>query len=158
MKQTDRLFLLAGLWLAMATASAAHAADAGSTKPDQTPPCIKAADAPRLRTSGFWEAVYEAFNGPQCQSVVRVLMQLQDGKKEGGRKLHDKPLNKAAAEKELAEARADPDFKAQLDAALRGVNEPAGRRIVEAAVLEDLGYFGARELLVNELAAAGAPR
>lgn len=131
-----------GCWLGLSLA-ATSAAGAASE------PCQKAVD--QLRSSSLLDALVTAVKGPQCSSVIRVLGELQKGKSAGGRKLKPGQFDRAAAEKELVAARADPAFKESLRAALNGVTDPAARKVVEAAVLEDAGYFGARELLMNEL-------
>jgi hypothetical protein len=130
-------------WLTLSSAAPAD----GAATPQPT--CVK--DASQLRKSDLVSALSTAIAGSQCSSVLRVLAELQNGKRSGGRKLNDKPLDVAAAQKELVAARADTQFTARLNAALSGVSDPNARKVVEAAVLDDLGYFGARELLVGEL-------
>jgi hypothetical protein len=130
-------------WLGFFVAAPSAAAAAS----DQ--PCQKAVD--QLRSSSLLDALWTAVKGPQCSSVIRVLGELQKGKSAGGRKLKPGQFDRAAAEKELVAARADPGFKESLRTATSGVTDPAARKVVEAAVLEDAGYFGARELLMNEL-------
>lgn len=129
-----------GLSLAATRAAAAAAAE---------PACLKSVD--HLRSSSLFQALKTAFTGEQCSSVLRVLGELQKGKSAGGRKLKPGQFDRAAAEKELAAARADPAFTENLRTASSGVADPAARKVVEAALLEDAGYFGARELLMNEL-------
>ncbi len=115
----------------------------------QQPPCLK--DVNQLKKSDLVSAVWTALTGEQCSSVLRVLTELQNGKRAGGRKLNDKPLDLAEAQKELAAARADAEFTSKLNMAVSGVSDPTARKAVEAAVLDDLGYFSARELLMAEL-------
>lgn len=116
------------------------------------PSCVSGPAAEKLRSSQFFQAVWDAFRGPQCANVVRVLSELQSKPVAGGRKLHDKPFDRAAAQKELQAARADSEFVAKLGPALQGISDANARKVVEAAVLEDLGFFGARQLLMEELA------
>lgn len=105
-----------------------------------------------LRSSNFLKAVASALTGTHCGAVVKVLEQLQSTKKSGGRKLHEgKPLDRAAAQAELQKARSDPDFTRRLAAASNGVTEPTGRLVVEAALLDDEGYFAARQLLMEDI-------
>lgn len=132
-----------GCWLAL-SAALPRATLAASEKS-----CVKS-DAVE-RKSSLFAALTSAIAGPQCSSVMRVLVELQKGKSAGGRKLKPGHFDRAAAEKELATARADPAFNESLRAALSGVTDPAARKVVEAAVLDDAGYFSARELLMNEL-------
>jgi hypothetical protein len=135
-------FVAVGCWLGLSLAAPSAAAAAPE-------PCQKSID--KLQSSSLLDALSKAVTGPQCSSVIRVLGELQKGKSAGGRKLKPGQFDRAAAEKELTVARADPAFKESLRAALSGVTDPAARKVVEAAVLEDAGYFGARELLMNEL-------
>jgi hypothetical protein len=131
-----------GCWLGLSLAAPSSAAAASET------PCKKAVDQ---LSSSLFEALKTAVKGEQCSSVIRVLAELQKGKSAGGRKLKPGQFDRAAAEKELATARADPAFNESLRAALSGVTDPTARKVVEAAVLDDAGYFSARELLMNEL-------
>jgi hypothetical protein len=136
------LVVAVGCWLGLSVAAPSSAAAASET------PCKKAVDQ---LSSSLFEALKTAVKGEQCSSVVRVLLELQKGKSAGGRKLKPGQFDRAAAEKELAMARADPVFNDSLRTALSGVTDPAARKVVEAAALDDAGYFGARELLMNEL-------
>lgn len=125
--------------------------------------CMAAAAAPQavcpndkqldeLRSSNFLKAVGSALTGTHCSAVVKVLAQLQATKKPGGRKLHEgKPLDRAAAQAELLKARSDPDFTSKLTAVSEGVTDPTGRLVVEAALLDDEGYFAARQLLMEDI-------
>jgi hypothetical protein len=132
-----------GCWLGLSLAAPGAAVAASET------PCLKADGVER--SSSLFAALKTAIAGQQCSSVMRVLVELQKGKTPGGRKLKPGQFDRAAAEKELATARADPAFNESLRAALSGVTDPTARKVVEAAVLDDAGYFGARELLMNEL-------
>lgn len=147
MANTNESMLLAwvvavGCWLGLFLAAPSSAAAASETS------CKKAVDQ---LSSSLFEALKTAVKGEQCSSVIRVLAELQKGKSAGGRKLKPGQFDRAAAEKELATARADPAFNESLRAALSGVTDPTARKVVEAAVLDDAGYFSARELLMNEL-------
>lgn len=105
-----------------------------------------------LRSSNFLKAVGSALTGTHCSAVIKVLAQLQATKKPGGRKLHEgKPLDRAAAQAELLKARSDPDFTRKLTAVSEGVTDPTGRLVVEAALLDDEGYFAARQLLMEDI-------
>ena len=141
---------LGAILVACAVHAWAQSSPGGAAAP-QEPPCLKGKEADRLRTSDFFEAVKLAMVGEQCSSVLRVLSELQSKRVSGGRKLHDKPFDRAAAQKELQAARADAGFVATLGTALQGISDANARKGVEAAVLENLGYFGARQLLVEEL-------
>lgn len=144
------------LWGACACLAAldGRAADASAT-----PACLKGKAIEELRTSSLWDAVQAALSGPQCGAVVKVLAQLQASKVSGGRKLHEgKPLDRAAAKAELQQARSSPEFTGRLAAALEGVTELNGRLVVEAALLDDEGYFSASRLLMEDIAKAQEAR
>jgi hypothetical protein len=117
-------------------------------------PCLKGKQAELVRASWLIEAIGKAWSGPQCAQLARVVAQLQGRSVSGGRKLHgDKPLDQQAARQELQAARADAQFMRKLDIAAEGVTDPTARLAVEAALLDDEGYFSARQLLIDEIAA-----
>lgn len=126
-----------------------------------TPACPKGKAMEELRNSitSLFDAVQAALTGPQCGAVLKVLAQLQANTVPGGRKLHEgKPLDRAAAKAELQEARSSPEFTGRLAAALEGVTELNGRLVVEAALLDDEGYFSASRLLMEDIAKAQEAR
>ena len=140
------------LWAACACFVSLDGRAAGA--PD-APPCLKGKQIDELRTSSLGSAVWTALFGKQCSAVVKVLAQLQANKVPGGRKLHEgKPLDHAAARAELQKARTDPEFAGKLAAASEGVTDRTGRLVVEAALLDDDGYFAARQLLMEDIVKA----
>jgi hypothetical protein len=139
----EAMAVAVGCWVSLFLAAPIGAAAA------QPSSCLKDSDS--IKPSDLFAALRTAVTGQQCSSVIRVLLELQKGKSAGGRKLKPGQFDRAAAEKELAAARTDPAFNESLRAALSGVTDPAARKVVEAAVLDDTGYFSARELLMNEL-------
>lgn len=123
------------------------------------PTCLKGKQAELVRASGLIEGLIKAFQGPHCGSVAKVLAQLQSAKVPGGRKLHEgKPLNRQAAQQELNSARSGSEFMRKLEAASDGVTDPIARMVVEAALLDEEGYFSARQWVMEEIAAAQEKR
>lgn len=115
--------------------------------------CLKGKQAEAVRSSSLFDALKSALNGPQCAGLVKVLTKLQASAVPGGRKLKEaRPLDRAAAQAELAKARSDPEFTRLLASASQGVTDPTGRMVVEAALLDDQGYFDAHQLLMEDIA------
>lgn len=132
---------------------------AGAATAPQEPSCLKGRQVDLVRSKDLIQALGTALTGPQCANIGKVLAQLQSAKAPGGRKLHEgKPLNRAAAEQELKTARADPEFMRRLTSASEGVADPTARMVVEAALLEDDGYFAARQLLMEDIVKAQETR
>jgi hypothetical protein len=87
-----------------------------------------------------------------CGSLMSVLDRLFNTRKTGGRKLEeDRPFNVQAAQTDLAKAQADPEVRARLEKLRRTVADPTRRLVYEAAVLDEEGYYGARDLRINQI-------
>jgi len=121
--------------------------------------CLKGKQVDLVRSKDLIQALGAALNGPHCANIGKALAQLQSARAPGGRKLHEgKPLNRAVAEQELRTARADPEFMRRLTGAAEGVTDPTARLVVEAALLDDDGYFAARQLLMEDILKAQEAR
>jgi hypothetical protein len=87
-----------------------------------------------------------------CGSLMSVLDRLFNTRKTGGRKLEvDRPFNASAAQAELTKAQADPEVRPRLEKIRKEVTDPTRRLVYEAAVLNDEGYYSARDLRINQL-------
>ncbi|MNE85769.1 hypothetical protein D3C80_1828040 [compost metagenome] len=70
----------------------------------------------------------------------------------GGRKLEeDRPYNPSQAQANYAQAQADPDVRQRLDAVGKEVSDGNLRLLYQAAILDEEGYYGARDMLVRQL-------
>jgi hypothetical protein len=104
---------------------------------------------------GLYEALKQAFNSNACDSVIAVMKRLSQSKKVGGRKLQEPTaLDPQAAQREWQAARADPEFAQRLAAALQPETDPLRRKLVEAALLHEYGHYRARDLQLQQIAAA----
>lgn len=86
-----------------------------------------------------------------CGSLQNVLSMLERSNRTGGRRLEtDKPFDPVAAQKNLDAALAKPDVRARLDE-LRAVEDANERLAYEAAVLDDEGFYDARNLKLEQI-------
>lgn len=87
-----------------------------------------------------------------CGSLISVLDRLTNTHKTGGRKLEeDRPFNAQAAQTDLAKAQADPEVRQRLEKVRKQIADPNRRLLYEAAVLDEEGYYAARDLRINQL-------
>jgi len=88
----------------------------------------------------------------ECGSLTSVFNRLASTHKVGGRKLEeDRPFDAQAAQADLAKAQADPEVRPRLEKIHKEVTDPTRRLVYEAAVLDDEGYYGARDLRINQI-------
>ena len=87
-----------------------------------------------------------------CGSLTSVLKKVARQGKVGGRQLEkDRPLNVAEAEANLAAARRNPALRRRLERVAAEVQDPAVRLAYEAAVLDEEGFYAARDLKIQQL-------
>jgi len=88
----------------------------------------------------------------ECSSLTSVLDRLVNTRKTGGRKLEeDRPFNAQQAQADLTKAQADPEVRPRLEKIKKEVSDPTRRLVYEAAVFDEEGYYGARDLRINQL-------
>lgn len=94
-----------------------------------------------------------ADSNPPCGSGKTVLNQVLKRDKTGGRKLEpDAPFDEARAQANLAAALRDPAVKQGFAQARTRARDETVRLAYEAAVLDDAGFYEARDLKLRELA------
>lgn len=87
-----------------------------------------------------------------CGSLISVLNKLPSRRKIGGRRLEDeKPLDLQQAQAELQKALSDPEIRARLEKIREDVQDEDARLVYEAAILDEEGYYDARELKIQQL-------
>lgn len=87
-----------------------------------------------------------------CGSLRSVLDKLANWNKTGGRKLEaDKPFDPAAAQANLDRAMRDVGIRTRLEQLKREVWATKERMVYEAAILDDEGYYDARDLRIHQL-------
>ena len=87
-----------------------------------------------------------------CASLASVLNKLASRGKTGGRRLEDeKPLDPLQAQAELQKALSDPEIRARLEKIREDVQDEDARLVYEAAILDEEGYYDARELKIQQL-------
>ncbi|QCY11764.1 MULTISPECIES: hypothetical protein [Pseudomonas] len=107
--------------------------------------------------SSAWDRVVAAFSSDvskpvECGSLVSVLDSVANTHKVGGRKLEeDRPFNPQQAQANLAEAQKDPAVRKRLEQLRKDVPDATQRLIYEAATFDEEGYYGARDLRINQL-------
>jgi hypothetical protein len=87
-----------------------------------------------------------------CNSLAAVADKIINRKKTGGRRLEqDKPLNVAEAQANLDKALQDPAIRARVEKLKTEVADENARLVYQAAVMDEEGYYGARDLLIQQL-------
>jgi hypothetical protein len=90
-----------------------------------------------------------------CGSLTTVWGKITRQGKTGGRQLEkDRPLNVAEAEANLATALKNPVVRERLDRVAMEVDDPGARLVYEAAILDEEGFYAARDLKIQQLQAA----
>ena len=85
-------------------------------------------------------------------SVTVVADKIINRKKTGGRKLEeDKPLDVKVAQANLDAALKSPEVKARLEKARKDIPDEKQRLAYEASILDEEGYYSARELKIQQL-------
>lgn len=88
----------------------------------------------------------------ECASLTSVFERLATTRKVGGRKLEeDRPFNAQEAQANLAKAQADPEVRPRLEKIRKEISDPTRRLVYEAAVLDEEGYYSARDLRINQI-------
>ncbi|MCY1336298.1 hypothetical protein D9M69_221010 [compost metagenome] len=88
----------------------------------------------------------------ECGSLSTVWGSLMSSGRPGGRKLEeDRPYNPSQAQANYAQAQADPDVRQRLDQVGKEVSDGNLRLLYQAAILDEEGYYGARDMLVRQL-------
>lgn len=106
--------------------------------------------------SSFSKAVINAIlgyaEGPGCSSLTSVMDVVLHGSKTSGRRLEDKKaLNVAQAQANLDKALADPSIGARMEKLKQHAPDEKVRLYLEAAILDEEGYYDARDLRVQQL-------
>lgn len=100
--------------------------------------------------------IESVFKGPSylvpCESLALVLRKLAGLGKTGGRRLEsDKPLDIQQANKNLQEALNDANIRSRIEKMQGEVKDADARLVYEAAILDEEGYYDARELKIQQL-------
>lgn len=111
-------------------------------------------DAPRKVS--FFEMVASAIKtdseGASCSSLTSVMDKVIHRNRTSGRRLeNEKPLNITDAEANLAAALRTPAISARLAKLKQEVPDEKVRLYLEAAILDEEGYYNARELRIQQL-------
>ena len=87
-----------------------------------------------------------------CSSLTSVWAKVTKQKKIGGRQLEkERPLNPAEAQANLAAAQKDPAIRARLDRLATEIPDQNVRMVYEAAILDEEGFYAARDLKIQQL-------
>ena len=88
----------------------------------------------------------------ECSSLTSVAGMLVNRDRTSGRRLEDKkPFNIIQAQANLDKALADPSIKSRLEKLKQQVTDEQIRAYLEAAVFDEDGYYGARDLRIQQL-------
>lgn len=89
---------------------------------------------------------------PPCGSAKLVLQRIGGRAVAGGRKLEpDKPLDMRRAQQDLDMALRDPEVRKLMEQAEREIPDINVRLAYEASILDDNGFYSARELKLQQL-------
>ncbi|MET0517558.1 MAG: hypothetical protein ABW005_01865 [Burkholderiaceae bacterium] len=131
-------------------ASVAGTASMGAPAPAKAASCDARGSVGELKSQSFSQAF--STSPSLCGSLASVLKRLFSRSAGAGRKLEgDKPLNLVTARREYQAAQADPAFSAELKSLTADEADPIRRAALEAALLDEQGYYEARDLLLREL-------
>lgn len=87
-----------------------------------------------------------------CGSLTSVLDSVANRKKIGGRKLEeDRPFDPNEAQANLVEAQSDPAVRQRLEQIRKDVPDSNQRLLYEAAILDEEGYYSARDMHIRQL-------
>jgi hypothetical protein len=87
-----------------------------------------------------------------CGSLGSVVAKATKQKKIGGRQLEkDRPLNPAEAQANLDAAQKNPAVRARLERVAKEVQDEQVRTVYEAAILDEEGFYAARDLKIQRL-------
>lgn len=87
-----------------------------------------------------------------CDSLRLVLRKIKDNKRIAGRQLEgEKPFDQMSAQKDLDVARREPPIRSRIENIRREVADENARLALEAAVLDEEGHYGGRDLLILQL-------
>ena len=119
--------------------------------------CVGLKNAQNTRLTGVFDNIKAAIlsdtkERADCGSLASVLDKLSHHSKQGGLKLEeDKPLDVAKAQANLAEAMRNPAVLGRLKQLQNEVQDQNVRLVYEAAIFDEEGYYGARELRIEQL-------
>ncbi len=103
----------------------------------------------------LWEKLSKGFTTGSCANVRAVVVQLSQQKRKAGRELEpDRPLDRKAAEAELAKANQDQEYVASLKKDMDGEADPTRRLVLQAAWLNEFGFFKARDYILTQVVAS----
>ena len=89
---------------------------------------------------------------PGCSSSRSVLAKLMGNVKRGGTNLEpEKPFDPVAAQANLQEAMNDPEIKQHLAELRVEIKDEDTRLFFEAALFDEEGFYGARDLRIQQL-------
>jgi hypothetical protein len=94
----------------------------------------------------------DAADRAACGSLASVLDKAIRRNKIGGRQLEtDRPLDVKQAQANLEAAYRDPAISSRLEQVAQEVQDENVRLVYEAAILDEEGYYSARELKIEQL-------
>lgn len=104
--------------------------------------------------SSALQAVYQALLGSDadCGSIKVIIGRIVSRERTGGRKLEaDRPVDPAKAQANLDAALRDPHVAARITQGRKNITDEAALLAYEAAVFDEEGFYGARDLRVQQL-------
>jgi hypothetical protein len=119
--------------------------------------CAAPEEIRKSQATGVRKILFDRFatadsHGADCGSLASVLSKLAQRGKVGGKRLEEeKPVNLNGAQANLRAAQRDPAVRARLERVRAAVEDETMRLVYEAAILDEEGYYNARELLIQQL-------
>lgn len=140
-----RVLTLATVFLLVMLAQAEGRNCPGLSKLRQS---LAAANIPR----GAALAADPPSNAVQCSSIASVVSLILKRDTAGGRRLErDQPVSTARAQADLEAAYRDAEVRSLLEQVARETPDAAMRLLYEAAILDDGGYYAARDAKIEQL-------
>ena len=117
--------------------------------------CPRAVTIPvdNVRLARLVDSAYGNASGAvECASLASIVARLARWPRTAGRRFEERAFDVQRAEAELQSASRQPGVRAQLDRVTRDVSHDDELRLVyEAAILDEHGFYGARDLKLREL-------
>jgi len=102
----------------------------------------------------IYKAIYEALVETKvaCGSINVIVDRVTNRKRSGGRRLEaERAFDEGKARANLEAAMQDPSVKARIDEGRKDITDESVRLAYEAAVFDEEGFYGARDLRVQQL-------
>lgn len=126
---------------------------AGACMPAMAQRCQGLLEAKATAPSAV-QALVTALHGSDaaCGSIKVIVDRMFNRKRSGGRRLEDdRPFDEPKAQANLEAALREPAVRARIDQGRKDITDETALLAYEAAVFDEEGFYGARDLRVQQL-------